>query len=80
MQPEPVGDRLVQIRRHEGVIRRVPRGEVPIIELGLDANTRVLSADLCVHPSSMTSSGLDRKTVDWRYTVYTSWEAPYVVV
>lgn len=63
---------LTQIQRRKGEILRVPRGETPIIELNLTANHVVVSAELEeIDPYGAHS--LSRKTVDWRFVVFTAW-------
>lgn len=60
---------LTQVAKREGRIARVPRGETPVVELSLAPNQSVVSIDLDkVDPYS--SSSLERKTVDWRWTAY----------
>lgn len=54
---------LVQVSTKEGKIRRVPRGEMPVIEMDLGDNQRVVQVEL----HSTEYSYIDRKTVDWRW-------------
>lgn len=63
----------VHVERREGTISRVPRGRTPVIGLDLGDHQRVVSADLRTRHEF--SRDLDRKTVDWVWTVYVeSWE------
>ena len=62
---------LRQIQKHQGQIKRVPRGETPLIELDLDECRTVVSVSL--EPSSPVARSRRYKTVDWDYTVFTEW-------
>lgn len=60
---------LVQITRQSGEIRRVPRGEVPVIELQLEDHQYVTSVSL-EEINPFLQSNIDRKTVDWKWRAY----------
>lgn len=58
-----------QIARKTGEIKRVPRGETPVIELDLDSHVRVISARLSQDWESNRDL-VERKTCDWSWEVY----------
>lgn len=57
---------LVQIQQIKGRVDRVPRGDVPVIELDLEPNQRVVYVSL----SESLFDPRDRKTVDWHWIAY----------
>jgi hypothetical protein len=64
---------LVQITKVEGRIMRVPKGETPIIELNLDEDRRVINVARLEPIDPYSRANEDRKTLDWKYTVYVEW-------
>jgi hypothetical protein len=63
-----VVDQLVQIARREGRIERVPRGEVPVIELRLAPGQYVANVELASLEYVVNQP--ERKTIDWTWTAY----------
>lgn len=58
--------KLNQITQEKGVIKRVPYGEVPLIELGLEDNQYIVGVDL----RHRWWNSDDRKTVDWDWSLF----------
>ncbi len=59
--------RLTQITKHRGRIDRVPRGEVPVIELHTEWYQQIVSVKL---RELSPFSSYERKTVDWQYEYF----------
>jgi hypothetical protein len=58
-----------QIALREGRIDRVPKGEVPVIELHLNEGEYITSVKL--EPIDLFSNNaIERKTRDWRWKAY----------
>lgn len=57
---------LVQVVKRQGEIDKVARDDIPIVELHLEDNQRIVSMDL--RPKLYDRA--DRKTVDWKWTAY----------
>ena len=67
---------LVQIVKVEGEINRVPKDQVPIIELDLSEDRRVINIERFEvrGPAGKYSTRYeDRLTYDWDYTLYVEW-------
>jgi hypothetical protein len=56
---------LVQVSRRSGVVKRVPVGEHPMVELRLTQNQTIVSFRVLQVPPKR-----DRVTVDWRWTAW----------
>lgn len=57
---------FVQIGRKSGLVKRVPRGEEPFVELALEPHERIIELQFSEEPKFAASSR-ERKTVDWRW-------------
>lgn len=67
---------LVQIVKVEGEIKRVPKGETPIIELYLTDDRRVVNVEklqVSGFDGKWSRKYDDRVTYDWEYTIYVEW-------
>lgn len=62
---------LIQITRRTGTIKRVPRGEKPIVELHLKPCERLLNFSL----REAIFDRAERKTVDWHWEADIEWRS-----
>lgn len=63
-------DDFVQLIRRRVEVKKVPRGEEPIVQLRLSADQRVVQVKQ-TYSSDLYS--VDRKTVDYVFEVWTEW-------